>query len=287
MTANRAAPTYANSPGNTMDGTTYADRIAEELTALYLGRVNQVTSVGGSANAITGVCTPPLTAAPAHGETFRLTPGANNTSTVTVNLDGTGAIALVDEDGAALAADAIIADRPVTFWYDSGLAKFRVVGTDPQGTYDAAVAAAAAAAMFELIDDIDITSAATNFETAPFTVGRYAKLVYVAVGISVSNNNVSLTIDLRSSSGVVLTTGALGGGVITAASTNNFSVEYLIDDEANRHSGMYWGFTTNSTIISPTAIQNNAASPDRVRITVSANNIDAGRIFLFGMRKEP
>lgn len=285
MAANRATQTIATHPAG-RTGVQFTDDLSEEVIALWKAVINQVGSVGGSANAITGACTPPLTAAPVHGETFRLTPSANNTSTVTVNLDSTGAIALVDEDGTALGADALVADRPVTFWYDSGITSFRVVGTDPQGTYDAAVAAAAAAAMFELIDDIDITSTATNYETSPFTVGRYAKLVYVATGISVSNNNVNLTIDLRSSSGVVLTTGALGGGVITAAQTNNFSVEYILDDETSRHSAMYWGVTSNTTILSPTAIQNNAASPDRVRITVSANNIDAGRIWLFGMRKE-
>lgn len=289
MTANRAAPTIANTPGG-INGEGYTDRIAEEITALYKGRVNQVTSVAGSANAITGVCTPPLTAAPAHGETFRLTPGANNTAAVTVNLDATGAIDLLDENGDALTADDIVSGRPVTFWYDDDIDKFRLGAPSLQAILAAVASSIDTSGVWELIGetDIGVVGAAASVEHL-FAADDYAQIKVLALGVQPSTGSNNIVFDLRYASGSVLASGSIGGGTIGAAAFYTFECLFTIDpytSGARRHFLVVQGAGT-SVNVTPTfvTVASSVNVPDRVRVNFTSGNINAGLILVFGLKK--
>jgi hypothetical protein len=284
VTADRNPPTLTTTPAG-MAGAPYADRIAEEILALYKGRVNQVTSVGGTANAITGVCTPPLTGTPTHGETFRLTPGANNTNAVQINLDGVGLIDLRDEDGAALAADDIVSGRAITYWYDSVTSKYRLHGTTLNDILAALAANIAAASLWEVIDDTTISSAQANVEHL-FTADDYTHIKMVCMGISSSASSNTLNISLRYSGGSILNL-PIGSAGISNGNTAMITGEFYLDlNSATRQLyGRIFGQNQTNLLTEAEAAADSVNIPDRVRVAYSSGNVDAGRIVTYGLKK--
>lgn len=288
MTANRVPPTLANTPGG-ITGSAFAAAIADEILALYDGRYNQVTSVGGSANSITGVCTPPLTASPAHGMTFRLTPGANNTGAVDIDIDSVGSISLKDEDGNALDADDIVSGRPITFWYDSGASAYRLIGQTEQDIIAAAVAAVGGNSYIEQIGDTTIAGTVAGVEHDFASAERYSLVIAVAVGISTTSGSNNLNLAVRNAAGtLVIATGNIGGSGIAAAQFSTLVAIFTLDEaSANaRHTAMSFGTTNGGTIQSPAVVQNNTSNiPEQVTIHPGSGNLDAGRFYTYGIRK--
>jgi hypothetical protein len=74
--------------------------INEELNRLYNAIPMVIGSVAGT-NTITGTVTPSVTSYTS-GQMYLLTPSAQTTSTVTLNINSLGALAVVDKTGAAL-----------------------------------------------------------------------------------------------------------------------------------------------------------------------------------------
>lgn len=112
MVAKRKTPTPTN--GGSSDGTSYVNAVDAEVEALWTCVPTWLTSVGGSANVITAASDPTLVAAiTAYSRpmAFWLVPVANNTSTVTINIDTIGAVNLLDKDGNGLASGALVASR--------------------------------------------------------------------------------------------------------------------------------------------------------------------------------
>lgn len=103
-----------------VDGTTSAAQVQNQ-SFVYCG------TAGGTANALT------LTPSPAAGSlvdgmAFAFRASANNTTAVTVNLSGLGAVALVDPSGVALIAAALKLNCIYTIVYNSTLAKWQQLG---------------------------------------------------------------------------------------------------------------------------------------------------------------
>jgi hypothetical protein len=92
-------------------------------------------TAGGTANAITVTLTPPITAYAA-GQTFRFISSATNTSSVTLNVNGVGAVALNKGDGTSpLVSGEIPTQSIVSVTYDG--TRFRLLNLDeflPAGT---------------------------------------------------------------------------------------------------------------------------------------------------------
>jgi hypothetical protein len=99
-------------------------------TALYL------TSVAGTANAITAT-TSPATSAYSTGQVLFLVPASANTGAVTLNVNGLGAVAVTRATGAALAGGELVAGRLYELVYDG--TGFRLTSTpylEGSATYD-------------------------------------------------------------------------------------------------------------------------------------------------------
>lgn len=78
--------------------------------ALKRGRVQYAATVGGTANAITVTMTHTMTGPLVAGDMVLFKAAADNTDAATLNVDGTGAIAIRQPDGSALAAGNIQQD---------------------------------------------------------------------------------------------------------------------------------------------------------------------------------
>jgi hypothetical protein len=89
-----------------------------------------LTAVAGT-NTITATATPALTAGLLNGMLFVLKPAATNTSTVTLNINGGGAVAVVDAEGTALVSGALRINANYLLKYDSTFAKHAIVGYIP------------------------------------------------------------------------------------------------------------------------------------------------------------
>src|SRR5262245_47109695 len=106
------------------------DAVSEEVTGLWDRSVITLTSVAGT-NTITATATPALTASLTNDMLFILKPASTNTSTVTLNVNSGGAVAVVDAEGTALTAGALRANANYLIKYDSGFAKYSIVGYTP------------------------------------------------------------------------------------------------------------------------------------------------------------
>lgn len=285
MTANRLAPTPTTDPGG-INGTPYANQVAEEIEALWNGVITQAASVGGTANAITIICTPPLVADPVDGQTFRFTPTANNSTAVDVEPDGRGPWDLMDQDGAALGADDLVDGRPVMFHYVEADDHFRLEAPTTQALLDSLAAAIAASTHMELIGDTTISVAVANVEHT-FVANTYLEIISYAVGIDRSTT-ATTDFSIRNVSGAIAT-----ASTTSAANPNRHAIRgnAFIDSVSStkihgvsitggiNSSGAQFvdGSTTGAAATSATA-------PDRVRWASSAGNLTAGRVVTFGIK---
>lgn len=288
MSAIRVWPDQTQHPAD-LTGPQLAALQSAEGNALWNGVISQVTSVGGSANAITGVCTPPLTATPAHGQTFRLTPGADCSGAVTINLDSRGAISLKDQDANASATGDVLNTRPIMFWYDSNIPAYRLVGPSQAETIAAVAATITSSQLWEELGDTTIGAAVASVEHT-FTAGNYSRLLVAVSGLSPSSAGVQLVATLRNASGAIITLTtagyAAGAGTMSAADLTTAEVTFLIDliSATKYHVGRLWGggldaFNSNQVLTTVAdVVGNSATAPDRIRIAYNSGNIDAGRI---------
>lgn len=126
----RKTPTSAN--GGSDKGTDYTNAVDTEIEALWSTVATALTSIGGSANAITASSDTALVAAIqayVRPMAFWLIPASDNTSTVTINIDGIGAANVVDKDNVSLAAGALKANRLHLIYYDG--TSFRIFSSAP------------------------------------------------------------------------------------------------------------------------------------------------------------
>jgi hypothetical protein len=92
-------------------GPAVSGSIQDEITGLWSDSDIHLTGVAGTANAITANLVPALTAGMTAGMKFSFIPTLNNTGAATISINGGAAIALVNDDGAALIANQIVAGR--------------------------------------------------------------------------------------------------------------------------------------------------------------------------------
>jgi hypothetical protein len=128
MALDRLLP-VSTTPG-AVTGDSYMDAVQEEVTGLWDRSIITLTAVAGT-NTITATATPALTAGLVNGMMFILKPAATNTSTVTLNVNAGGAVAVVDAEGTALAAGALRINANYLIKYDSTFVKYSIVGYVP------------------------------------------------------------------------------------------------------------------------------------------------------------
>jgi hypothetical protein len=131
MAVDRLLP-VSTTPG-AVDGDAYMDAVQEEVGSLWDKAVITLSAVAGT-NTITATCAPAFTAGLVNGMMFILKPAATNTSTVTLNVNGGGAIAVVDAEGTALTAGALRINANYLLKYDATFVKYSIVGYVPAAT---------------------------------------------------------------------------------------------------------------------------------------------------------
>lgn len=110
-------------------GNDYMDDVALEVGGLWDRSCIKLDAIAGTADAITATVTPALTGALVDGMKFTFTPTAANTiAAVTLKIGSSAVTTIVDRDGNALTAGQLKSGRRHLIEYDSGLAKFRVLG---------------------------------------------------------------------------------------------------------------------------------------------------------------
>lgn len=106
---------------------TTGDNVANLLTAGQMSALTQFAvqqyTAGGTANALTLTPTPAATSY-GSGQTWNIIPAGTNTGAATLNVSALGAKAIVNPDGSALTASAMIAGGLVQVIYQATLDKF-------------------------------------------------------------------------------------------------------------------------------------------------------------------
>lgn len=101
--------------------------INEEITNLDRQGIHLLSSVSGT-NTITASASPYALTSYQDGQTFRLKPANNNTSTVTLNINSLGAKAVVTQSGSALASSDLLTTTIYLLQYYASDDHFRVMG---------------------------------------------------------------------------------------------------------------------------------------------------------------
>ncbi len=93
--------TITSGTAGAVTGDDYMDNVAGHIDRFWDASALPLTSVGGTANAVTATLDPPLLAGVVEGMKVTITWGAANTGAMTLDV-GTGAVAVLDASGAAL-----------------------------------------------------------------------------------------------------------------------------------------------------------------------------------------
>lgn len=114
-----------------LSGNTYLNQVSEEIKAIWdSGTVLTLTAVSGT-NTIAATLAPVLSAGLGNGMNVILKPAATNSGAVTLAINGGSAVSVVDAEGVALTAGALRINNHYLLNYDSGIAKWVVIGYTP------------------------------------------------------------------------------------------------------------------------------------------------------------
>lgn len=296
-TSPRTTPDGVSDPGG-FSGSTLATRVRASVEFLASSVINQIdkTTIGGTANAVTAACKVPLIGGYQDGQTFRWTPGANNTTAVTVNFDSKGAGDWRQPDGTALVSGDIVSGVPEEGWYDQVAGYFRKSTFSQRYISAAALASISTNILWALLGDTTVGGAVAQVEHT-FTAGAYSRIVMVLSSLKSANNGVNAVVTLRKASGAIVTlttTGMVvdgGSGNFQNSDYQTIKVDFVLGLVAGSlaHYGSLIGASRDQAggvflKVDPiTGIGADASAPDRVRINYSAGNIAAGRVMTYGL----
>jgi len=129
MAPNRLIPN-STTPGAIL-GDPFMDDVQDEITGLWDRSTITLTGISGT-NTILATAAPALTGSLGGSMNFILKAAATNTTAVTLNINSSGAVDVVDAEGNALTAGALRANANYFLHYDSGISKFVVVNYTPR-----------------------------------------------------------------------------------------------------------------------------------------------------------
>lgn len=118
---------YDSGSSAPVTGADYMDSVAEEIRALWNYVVVPLTSVAGTANAVTADCVVPISAY-TNGMCFRLKAASSNTGAMTLNVDSIGVKSLVMQNGSAMLSGKVVSGGVYAITYDSAGDKFFAIG---------------------------------------------------------------------------------------------------------------------------------------------------------------
>jgi hypothetical protein len=104
--------------GSGAAGTAYMTNVADHIGVFYDASALRLTSIGGTANAVTAVVDPVLDAGLVAGMAFWFTAAATNTGAMTMVIGSEAAVAITDAAAAALAAGAVVSGTTYKLMFD-------------------------------------------------------------------------------------------------------------------------------------------------------------------------
>lgn len=122
----RVLPTSASA---SITGADYMDAVSASVADLYDKSFIKLSSIGGTANAITATATPAIVSGLVDGMGFVFKPTATNTNSVTLAIGSETAKAVVNTDGSALSAGTLQSGWTYAVIYDSATTSFVVIGS--------------------------------------------------------------------------------------------------------------------------------------------------------------
>ncbi len=314
MALDRLVP-ISTTPG-TVGGNTYMDAVSEEITGLWDRSTITLTSVSGT-NTIAATATPALTGSLGGSMNFILKAAATNSSAVTLNINSGGAVAVVDAEGTALAAGALRINANYLLHYDSGIAKFVVVGYIPASVVPIGskliktqVAASSASLDFvngvsavvmddtyddyELVlsnlkpasDDVELwfvvgTGAGPTYQSANY---RHLRRQWTDALADISNNSASdAKIILAGGAAATDAVGSATGenATVTVRFSNPETTDYML---VNWHGGYVSSIPKVCSVTGSGSYQAGTAIT-AVRVMFESGNIASGRATLYGRTK--
>jgi hypothetical protein len=316
MAVDRLLP-VSTTPG-AITGDSYMDAVQEEVTGLWnTGTVLTLSAVSGT-NTITATLTPALTAGLADGMNFILRAAATNTSTVTLSINGGGAVAVVDGEGTALTAGAIRSGGHYLLNYNSGSTHLRIVGYTPAanvvvGSKLLRTQAASPSASLDFVhgasgvvlddtydayelvcsslvpatDDVELwfrvgTGGGPTYQTANY---HHVYSAETSAGGTTTNNSTS-------NSRIIIAGGSgAGQGVGNAAGENVSATIRFHNPESTTLRmlvtafGPLWQANDSCTLFRAGGAYQTGAAITAVRIMFESGNITSGRVSLYGITK--
>jgi len=266
-------------------GGEFADKVAAEVQRIWDLVPNMLVNIGGSADAITAECDPPLISSYIHGQRFWLIPAANNTGPVTIDIDQRGQVDVVSYDGQQLQAGDLVAGEGTELVYDGDNNQMRLVHPTAR---ELLARASGGASVWEQIGDSGLISAPVASVEFTFTPSRYSfiRLMFQDVAASSLSSSTALRATLRHSGGdivdlelplVATSTAPQTGWAVFAVGGPNAQPVHL--GEARGAQG--------ANVRDPvTSAGRSATPPDRVRLRYSNTNLASGRVLAYGLRVE-
>src|SRR5690554_6533221 len=192
-------------------GGEFANKVAAEVQRIWDLVPNMLVNIGGSADAITAECDPPLISSYIHGQRFWLIPAANNTGPVTIDIDERGQVDVVSYDGQQLQAGDLVAGEGTELVYDGGNNQMRLLHPTAR---ELLARASGGASWWEQIGDSGLITASVASMEFTFTAGRYSfiMLMFQDVLASSATTSTELRAILGHSGGDIVTLQLASGG---------------------------------------------------------------------------
>jgi len=268
-------------------GGDFANKVAAEVQRIWDLVPNMLVNIGGSADAITAKCDPPLVSSYIHGQRFWLIPAANNTGPVTIDIDQRGQVDVVSYNGQQLQADDLVAGEGTELVYDGVNNQMRLVHPTAR---ELLARASGGATLWEQIGDSGDLGTVASVEFT-FQVGRYAKVEVVFLDLATDSSGATATalqVSLRHSAGPIVT---VSDGDQTGTRPRRYTgkVEFIIGGAVspNGHLGFGWSFLSEGASPGPRTLSlqagANASLPDRVQVRASNVNLTSGRVIAYGL----
>lgn len=267
-------------------GGAFADKVAAEVQRIWDLVPNMLVNIGGSADAITAKCDPPLISSYIHGQRFWLIPAANNTGPVTIDIDQRGQVDVVSYNGQQLQAGDLVAGEGTELVYDGDNNQMRLVHPTARELLSRA---SGGATLWEQIGDSGEISAAVASVEFTFPVDRYVSVsVFMNDLRRAVNGSSELNVTLRNASAAIVTLTSGTSGSPGAPARFTARTDFVLGRTVELRSlGFGWYAAIEGAQSFTVAHGTNSTPPDRVRVAFTSGNIGSGRVTAYGLRIEP
>lgn len=153
--------TYKSSTPGAVAGDDLMDNVSAHIATMYTGLPLPLTSIGGTADAVTATVDPVLDNGLIAGMSFQFTAAATNTGAMTMTIGSESAVDMVTPAGAALTAGEVVSGTTYQLYFD---------GTDLQVRERTATGSSGASVTYDLFTSSGTLTKPTGFPDAGLVI---------------------------------------------------------------------------------------------------------------------